>query len=83
MNAIFKPFQNKIKGSYGDTKIRVSGMTCNHCKKSVTETIIAIKNIEDVNVDLDSGDVFITGDNIDINEIYTSVKKIGFKIIKQ
>ena len=66
-----------------DTKINVSGMTCNHCKQSVTDAILSIQNVNDVNVDLDSGDVFISGNDIDINKVYTSVEQIGFKIIKQ
>ena len=82
LNAIFKPFQNKIKGSDLDTKINVSGMTCNHCKQSVIETVLSIQNVTDVNVDLNSGDVFISGENINIEEVYSSVEKIGFKIIK-
>ena len=83
LNAVFKPFQNKIKGSALDTKINVSGMTCNHCKQSVIDAILSIQNINEVNVDLDSGDVFISGNDIDINKVYTSVEQIGFKIIKQ
>ena len=35
-----------------------------------------------VNIDLDSGNVFISGNNIDIEKIYESIEKIGFKIIK-
>jgi len=82
LNAIFKPFVNKIKGTDLDTKINVSGMTCNHCKESVSNAISSINNVNDVKIDLDSGDVFISGDEIDIEEVYSSVKKIGFKIIK-
>ena len=82
LNAIFRPFQNKIKGSDLDTKINVSGMTCNHCKQSVIETVLSIQNVTDVNVDLNSGDVFISGENVNIEEVYSSVEKIGFKIIK-
>ena len=82
LNAVFKPFKNKVKGSSLDIKINVSGMTCNHCKESVTKTILSLPNIHNVNVDLDSGDVFISGDNVDMNKIYGLVEKIGFKIIK-
>ena len=79
-NSIFKPFQNKIKGTALDMKINVSGMTCNHCKESVISTISVIQNVTDVKIDLDSGDVFISGDNIDINEVHSSIQNIGFKI---
>ena len=81
-NALLKPFEKKVKGSDLDTKINVSGMTCNHCKQSVTDAIMSNNNVDSVNIDLDSGDVFISGDNFDIQEIYNSIEKIGFKIIK-
>jgi len=81
-NAILKPFQNKIQGSDTDIKINVSGMTCNHCKQSVIDTILSNKNVTNVNVDLDSGDVFISGDDIDIQKVEYSIDKIGFKIVK-
>ena len=82
LNAVLKPFQKKVKGSDLDTKINVSGMTCNHCKQSVTDAILANDNVENVNVDLDSGNVFISGENINIDEICKSIEKSGFKIIK-
>ena len=82
LNAILKPFQKKVKGSDLDTKINVEGMTCNHCKQSVTDAILGVESVNNVNIDLDSGDVFISGDNIDIEKIYQSIEKIGFKIIK-
>ncbi len=82
LNAIFKPFAKKIKGTDLDTKINVSGMTCNHCKQSVSNAISSINNVNNVKIDLDSGDVFISGGEINIEEVYNSVEKIGFKIIK-
>ena len=82
LNAVFKPFQKKVKGSALDTKINVSGMTCNHCKQSVTDAVLSVESVDNVNIDLDSGDVFISGDNINIEKIYESIEKIGFKIIK-
>ena len=82
LNAIFKPFEKKIKGSDLDTKINVSGMTCNHCKQSVTDAVLSIENVSDVNIDLDSGNVFISGENINMEKLYQAIEKIGFKIIK-
>ena len=82
LNAIFKPFEKKIKGSDLDTKINVSGMTCNHCTQSVTDAVLSIENVSDVNIDLDSGNVFISGENINMEKLYQAIEKIGFKIIK-
>ena len=80
LNAILKPFNKKIKGSDMDTKINVEGMTCNHCKESVTKAILIFENVEGVNIDLDSGDVFISGSDINVDEICNAIKNLGFKI---
>tara|TARA_B100000401_G_scaffold343629_1_gene241730 strand:+ start:711 stop:884 length:174 start_codon:yes stop_codon:yes gene_type:complete len=57
-------------------------MTCNHCKQSVTNAILGCENVADVKVDLNSGNVFISGEKIKLDEIYSAVEKSGFKIIK-
>ena len=82
LNALFKPFEKKVEGSDLDTTINVSGMTCNHCKQSVTNAVMGCANITDVKIDLDSGNVFISGENFNLDEIYLAVENNGFKIIK-
>lgn len=42
------------------TTYRVTGMTCGHCVAAVTEEISAIDSVQDVVVDLASGDVTVT-----------------------
>ena len=82
MLTVLKPFEKKVEGSDLDTTINVSGMTCNHCKQSVTNAIMGCDNVSDVKIDLDSGNVFISGEKIKLDEIYSAVEKSGFKIIK-
>ena len=38
----------------------VTGMTCGHCVKAVTEEVSALEGVEAVEVDLDSGAVTVT-----------------------
>ncbi len=38
----------------------VTGMTCGHCVKAVTEEVSAIEGVEGVEVDLESGRVTVT-----------------------
>ena len=40
----------------------VTGMTCGHCVKAVTEEVSAIEGVQSVDVDLESGRVTITGE---------------------
>ena len=81
-NALFKPFEKKVEGSDLDTTINVSGMTCNHCKQSVTNAVMGFTNVTSVKIDLESGNVFISGENLNLDEIYSAIENNGFKIIK-
>ena len=39
----------------------VSGMSCDHCKRTIEEGIAAVEGVEAVDVDLESKAVVITG----------------------
>ena len=82
LNAAFNPFKNKIEVSELDTIIKVSGMTCNHCKNSVRDAVLTVQNVDSVNIDLESGQVFISGSGFNLEDIYLSIQNSGFKIIK-
>lgn len=82
INAVFNPFKKKIKSLDSDTKINIKGMTCNHCKKSVQEAILSCENVKDVRINLESGVAFISGQNIDLEQIFSSIEKNGYKIVK-
>jgi uncharacterized protein len=58
--------------------IKVSGMTCNHCKANVQKNIEAIAGIESIEVDLATGYVRIKGDKIDLGAVKGSVEGIGY-----
>ncbi len=38
----------------------VTGMTCGHCAAAVTEEVTALEGVEDVSVDVASGQVVVT-----------------------
>jgi len=73
--SVFSP--DKIK------TIQVGGMTCNHCKANVENSVKEAQGVEEVNVDLITGKVIITGDNIDIDKIKSGIESIGYKIINE
>jgi len=60
--------------------INVSGMTCSHCTDSVKNTLLKLDGIENVNVDLDSGEVIVSGKNIDFVSIQNSIVDLGYRI---
>lgn len=59
--------------------IKVSGMTCGHCEKSVKSAISELDGVADVNVSLSSGSAQITFDDSKVSEsqIKAAVNETG------
>ena len=50
--------------------IHISGMTCNKCLAKVTKSLYSIKGIEDLKIDLESGNVNMeVSDELPLNQI--------------
>jgi copper chaperone len=59
----------------------VTGMTCQHCVRSVTEEIGEIDGVRDVAVDLDTGLVVVTSDAPLTQDIVrTAVSEAGYQL---
>ena len=67
-----------IKVNEADLVVSVGGMTCNHCVNSVTNAISEVTNVEDVDVDLGSGETKINGNNINIDEVVEAITSSGY-----
>ena len=62
--------------------ITVKGMSCNHCKTSVEETLGKIPGLADIKVDLGSGKVEYTeASPVELEQIRQAIKKIGFEVV--
>ena len=61
--------------------ITIKGMQCNHCKSNVKKTILAVKGVENVEIDLSTGITTITG-KADVAEIRNAVEALGFECQK-
>ena len=64
----------------GRIVIVIKGMHCNHCKSNAERTILAIRGVKDVEIDLASGQAIIHG-NPDKNEITSSLSSLGFEVV--
>lgn len=62
-----------------EIRVKVMGMTCNHCKMNVENKLNAIQGVEEATVDLATGTVLIKGEHIDLKEVETDVEGIGYK----
>jgi len=58
--------------------LKVSGMTCGHCAKAVTEEVSAVPGVTGVEVTLEGGRLDITSDApVDFDRIVEAVAEAG------
>ena len=66
----------------GATTFQVTGMTCGHCQRAVTEEISRIPGIQGVAVDLATGSVTVTViQPVDRADIAHAVDEAGYTLI--
>ncbi|MEV4055515.1 heavy metal-associated domain-containing protein [Amycolatopsis sp. NPDC049688] len=59
----------------------VTGMTCEHCVRSVTEEIGEIDGVTGVVVDLPTGKVTVTSSKeLDVADVRGAVKEAGYEL---
>lgn len=64
------------------TTIKVKGMTCQHCVMAVKKMLADIGGIQDVDVNLSSGEVaFVAAQSVDLNVVKDRIKKAGYEVV--
>lgn len=64
------------------TKWTVTGMTCQHCAKAVTEEVAAIDGVSGVEVDLATGAVTVTAaDGPTREQMAAAVDEAGYTLV--
>jgi copper ion binding protein len=59
----------------------VTGMTCEHCVRSVTEEISELPGVQGVDVDLPTGAVVVTSDEpLDTGAVRSAVEEAGYQL---
>lgn len=59
----------------------VSGMTCQHCVASVREEISEIAEVDTVDVDLETGQVTVSGTGFSDGEVRGAVEEAGYEVV--
>ena len=59
----------------------VSGTTCSHCVLSVREEVSEIVGVQNVDVDLASGRLSVTGDNVSDEAVKAAVADAGYEVV--
>ena len=60
-------------------RYKVSGMTCGHCSKSVTQSVEALSSVERALVDLATGELAVEG-AADEQEVRQAVAEAGYSV---
>lgn len=64
-----------------ETSYTVTGMTCEHCVRSVTEEVGAIDGVTEVSVDLPTGAVTVhSSDTVDETAVRAAVEEAGYQV---
>ncbi|MBW6521148.1 MAG: heavy-metal-associated domain-containing protein [Desulfoarculaceae bacterium] len=63
------------------TKIKVKGMSCQHCVASTRKALEAIPGVSNVQIDLAKGEAVFDG-NVDIQTVKEAITRIGFEVIQ-
>ncbi|MGN6686718.1 MAG: heavy-metal-associated domain-containing protein [Actinomycetales bacterium] len=65
----------------GSTTFTVTGMTCGHCERAVTEEISQVPGVQSVTVDVASGLVTVTAaEPVDRADIAAAVDEAGYTL---
>ena len=66
----------------GTTTFQITGMTCDHCQRAVTEEIGRIPGVSAVSVDLPNGSATVTAtDPVDRADVAHAVDEAGYVLL--
>ena len=57
----------------------VQGMTCGHCKATITSEVLAVPGVVDVEVDLNTKRVVVSGDALDEKALRGAIAEAGYE----
>ena len=63
------------------SKLLVEGMHCNSCAKRIGDTLKKNKDIKKVEINLNTKEVLITTNELDINNIKEIINNLGYNVI--
>ena len=74
--------RRKVVESAGATMdIKIDGMNCSHCQRTVTQAIMNVPGVTDADVSLDTGQAHIEGENVRVEDVTKAVEAVGYKVV--
>ncbi|MDA0690418.1 MAG: copper ion binding protein [Nitrospinae bacterium] len=77
---------NKKEGNgMQDLRIKVMGMSCNHCVQTIEKAVGEISGVQQVNVDLDKKEVTVAIDEnqTKLETITSKIMEVGFEVVEE
>ncbi len=59
-------------------KLKIGGMTCNHCAEAVRKGILELDGVENVFVDLKKSQVFVKAEDVDEEALRAKIEELGY-----
>jgi copper chaperone len=59
----------------------VAGMSCEHCERAVGEAVSAVAGVQEVDVDLASGRLTVSGEGVADDAVRTAVSEAGYEVV--
>lgn len=56
----------------------VDGMSCGHCRAAITEQVESVEGVSDVSVDLDAGQVHVSGRELAEQVVRAAITEAGY-----
>jgi len=61
-------------------KLKIEGMSCEHCVNSVTKALLESRGVESALVDLKKGEAVVKGRDLDLSLLRSAVESLGYKV---
>ncbi|WP_328346880.1 heavy-metal-associated domain-containing protein [Streptomyces violaceus] len=58
----------------------VSGMSCGHCAASITEEVLEVPGVTDVDVDVPASLVTVRGESVDADAVRAAIVEAGYEV---
>ncbi len=78
--ALFNMNHEPQKGGEQTMILKISGMSCNHCKARVEKALSAVAGVDSVKVDLDKAEAVVEGKDLDVKALAHAVTEAGYAV---
>ena len=84
VGSFFRPLsvgEVALDGSGGNRiKIEISGMSCEHCARSIRRALLESTGVKGAAVDFKKGRAVVTGDGLDVKQLEAAIASLGYSV---